>query len=371
MSQPRRSVASLREKVDSLKKAIDLRDLFMERYPGRFRRSGRWLYGRSPYRDDRHPSFAVNEDVYIDFATGEHGDEVDFVQREQGLSFIEAIQSLEARAGGVDFAPVQSAKLPKFSPSPSELPPAEWQDIMRAECRRASAYLFSAAPQAKQALRWLRERGLSGRTIRGAGLGFNPDWRRTRLRDSQTGQRVSIAPGILIPCMVDGALWAVHIRTLPGIPPYQSADGQALPKYLYARGSKAGALYNGDALFEGCDVLIVEGEFDALLAQQELGDRVVVVTSGSATNYLPKRWLDLMKLGRRVYSCFDNDEAGQRAADGIGELLGRQHQRLSLPQGKDITEYVVNYGGNLRVWWESELRRTSPDPVQQPLPGLL
>lgn len=370
MSQHRGRVSSLREKVDSLKKAIDLRDLFAERYPGRFRRSGRWLYGRSPYREDRHPSFAVNEDVFIDFATGESGDEVDFVQREEGVSFIEAVQSLEARAGGA-FSLPSSARLSQFSPSPSEPPPAEWQDIMRAECRRARAYLFSAAPMAKQALGWLHERGLSSRTIRAAGLGFNPDWRRTRLRDSQTGQRVSIAPGILIPASVDGALWAVHIRTLPGIAVHKTSDGQELPKYLYARGSKTGALYNGDALYEGCDVLIVEGEFDALLAQQELGDRAVVVTLGSATNRLPKRWLDLLKLGQRVYSCLDSDEAGQRATASIGALLGDQHQPLLLPLGKDITEYVVDHGGNLCDWWESELRRTAPDPVQQPLPGLL
>src|SRR4051812_38561679 len=96
---PNSGLSNLRSKLYHLKQTIDLRDLFSERYPGRFRRMGRWLIGPSPYREDNHPSFAVNEDVYIDFATGEHGDEIDFVRREQGASFVEAVATLEALAG--------------------------------------------------------------------------------------------------------------------------------------------------------------------------------------------------------------------------------------------------------------------------------
>lgn len=45
MAQKPRWSTALRDKVDTLKQAVDLRDLFLERYPDRFRRSGRWLYG--------------------------------------------------------------------------------------------------------------------------------------------------------------------------------------------------------------------------------------------------------------------------------------------------------------------------------------
>lgn len=353
--------ASIREKVDALKQTIDLRDLFLERYPGRFRRAGRWLYGPSPYRQDKHPSFAVNEDVFIDFATGERGDEVDFVRREQGASFVEAIEVLEARVGGV--ALPEGTAIPQWSPSPSEPPPAEWQVVMKAECRRAHAYLFSNAPDAQQALGWLQQRGLHQNSLHQAGIGYNPAWRRTQLRDFETGQRVSVAPGVLIPCFVDGALWAVHVRTLPEVQ-VGKADEADLPKYLYVRGSKASALYHGDALEAGCDVLMVEGEFDALLAQQELRKQVVVVTAGSAANPLPRRWLERLKSARRIYSCLDGDEAGQRATAGLSEILSDLHQPLWLPQGKDITEFVIDYGGNLGMWWRTETERFAPPLVQ-------
>ncbi len=351
---------SLRDKVELLKRSIDLRDLFQERYPGRFRRSGRWLYGTSPYRRDRKPSFAVNEDVFIDFATGERGDEVDFVMREQGISFREAIAVLELRAGGIALPP--AAHTPeRESSSPSEPPSAAWQDVMDAEYRRAHAYLFSHAPDAKAAMRWLNARGLKKQTLYQAGIGFNPAWRQTRLKERATGHAVSIAPGILIPCHADGALWSVHVRTLE-----PQSD---LPKYLYVRGSKTSGLYNGDAVSDGCTVLIVEGEFDALLAQQELGKQAVVVTIGSAANRLLLRWMERLQTARRVYICLDADEAGQRAAKGLADVLGKRQTLLSLPVGKDITEFVITHGGNLPLWWRLQLAQDEPKPVQLPLPG--
>lgn len=224
-----------------------------------------------------------------------------------------------------------------------------WQHIMRAEGRAAHAYLFSTAPDAKAAFRWLRERELSRDTLRTAGIGYNPDWRPTRLRNSDTGKALSIAPGIVIPCFVVGALWSVHVRTLP-----QWNAEAGLPKYLYVRGSKSSVLYNGDTLTDGCTALLVEGEFDALLAQQELGAAVVVVTLGSAANRLPRRWFDRLSRAQRVYSCLDQDEAGRRATAHLAEQFPGRHQALTLPQGKDITEFVITYHGDLRKWWRIE-----------------
>ncbi|MFN8529735.1 MAG: toprim domain-containing protein [Anaerolineae bacterium] len=350
---------SLRDKVDTLKRAVDLRELFQERYPGRFRRSGKWLYGSSPYRQDRKPSFAVNEDVFIDFATGERGDEVDFIMREQGVNFQQAVEMLEARAGGAPLAPKIRPVIDP-SASPNEPPPAVWQEIMLAECQRAHTALFSNTADAKAALKWLHARGLKNQTIYQAGLGFNPLWLQTRLKERESGRAISIAPGVLIPCQVDSALWSVHVRTL-------RVDDST--KYLYVRGSKTGGLYNGNAVTAGCTVLIVEGEFDALLAQQELGKQAVVVTIGSAANRLPLRWLERLRAAHRVYSCMDQDEAGQRAAVHLSEQLGEKHAALRLPAGKDITEFVVNHGGSLLNWWRLQITEHEPRPVQLSLPS--
>jgi DNA primase len=361
---------SLRDKVDRLKRAVDLRELFMERYPGRFRRSGRWLYGSSPYREDRHPSFAVNEDVFIDFATGEHGDEIDFLMVEQNLSFREAVDVLEARAGGISIPVSDHSSLSSFLTHPSEPPVSAWQVEMEAACRHAQAYLFSNAQDARVALDWLQKRGLKRNMLGRAGIGYNPTWKPTRLRERDTGKYVSIAPGILIPCRVDGVVWAVHVRILEeGLPVRPKGENRnPLPKYLYVRGSKTGVLYNGDALHDDCAVLIVEGEFDALLAQQELGNQAVVVTLGSAANRLPHRWLERLKAARQVFSCLDGDEAGARATAHLADRLGAQHHVLHLPAGKDITEFVIDHTGDLKTWWRLQTALYEPIPSQLPLP---
>ena len=47
---------------------------------------------RSPFRDDRHPSFSVtNDSVWHDFATGHGGDVVAFVKHAVGCGDAEAI----------------------------------------------------------------------------------------------------------------------------------------------------------------------------------------------------------------------------------------------------------------------------------------
>ena len=47
---------------------------------------------RSPFREDRHPSFSVSEDgqFWNDFGTGDHGDQIGFIATAEGISLKEA-----------------------------------------------------------------------------------------------------------------------------------------------------------------------------------------------------------------------------------------------------------------------------------------
>ncbi len=63
-----------------------------------------WQPGKScvaPFRQDRHPSFSVFADgrYWKDFATGEHGDAVDFIAKARGLTKPDAARELIALAG--------------------------------------------------------------------------------------------------------------------------------------------------------------------------------------------------------------------------------------------------------------------------------
>ena len=71
--------------------------------PGEPRRSC-----RSPFREDRHPSFSISQcgRFWYDHATGDHGDVVTFIQRAKVCSVPDAISLVRSLAGGVALPPV-------------------------------------------------------------------------------------------------------------------------------------------------------------------------------------------------------------------------------------------------------------------------
>lgn len=71
---------------------------------------------RSPFREDRRPSFSVSPDGqhWRDFGTGDHGDGVDFLARARGLSVPAAIADFRLLAG----VPLRPAHPPATPPTP-------------------------------------------------------------------------------------------------------------------------------------------------------------------------------------------------------------------------------------------------------------
>jgi DNA primase len=88
-----------------------------------------------------------------------------------------------------------------------------------------------------------------------------------------------------------------------------------------------------------------------MLAAQQLGERVTVVTLGSATNRLSRRLYEMLRTQKHIYTALDADEAGAEATARLARMLGKRHVPLALPSGKDITDYVVEHGGDLLGWF--------------------
>ncbi len=108
------------------------------------------------------------------------------------------------------------------------------------------------------------------------GLGYNP---RTVYDDGERwGQgsgRQWLPSGLVIPCWMGGELWYVKVRR---------DDPEARERYVCARGSrKRGVMYGVDGLGVG-DVIICEGELNALTLRQELGGVCGAVSVGDAGN---------------------------------------------------------------------------------------
>ena len=148
---------------------------------------------------------------------------------------------------------------------------------------------------------------------------------------------LTVPCGISIPWFVGQELWAVKVRRAAG-----------LPKYTQIAGGSAQSLYNAASLEGHETVLFVEGEFDALLAEQECARLVGVATLGSASGTLNSHWLPVLLHCRTILVVYDADEAGMKGATRL-QTLTKRARVVQVPWGKDITEFVLK-GGSVQQW---------------------
>lgn len=222
-------------------------------------------------------------------------------------------------------------------------PPAEaWQaevDKLLWGPSGAHGRLWDFDSDAIAARAYLEERRhLLPETIQRFALGYLP----ASITTGPMGWRAATSGAIVMPWHFDGQYWKVQYR----------AVGSDVPKEQRYRQKKGAGVdgglppFNGDAIDAAGVVLVVEGEMDAMLAQQVAPVGVAVVTWGSAS-IAPNGWAESLLEGRRVLLVFDADSAGQQAA-AKWEVLGK---RITLPAGKDIGDFADLHGVDaLRQW---------------------
>ena len=229
----------------------------------------------------------------------------------------------------------------------------------------AAAYYHDALADNEDAFSWLRgqERGLSVETIVEAQLGFaeagNGLFRELRqnqgfslkeiiatglIRENKsTGKFVdSLQNMVTIPYFVAGNCVGIRGRAFP----YDEKSGQ--PKYKTCGGTKS-RLFNSDAVWHTDEVVICEGEFDAL-ALGQIG--VPAVGVPGARNW-QEHWDGYMVDMRRLWLAFDPDKTGQDGAKKIKDRHGARVKEVTLHHnGKavDVTDWLV--GGHTLAEFE-------------------
>ena len=316
--------------VDALKANIDCRDL-IARDLGPGKRSSKAVLYRCPlpqHQDDK-PSFAVFADGWRCFGCGQYGDAIGWMTIYHHLTFQEACAYLSSSSSSL---PAPKQPIEKAQLSPDEPPTNDWQNAAWEVVERAEASLWST--QGAAALRYLQDqRHLTQQTIRSANLGFIPG------KTWKTIHDLNVAPGILIPWFAAGALWTLKIRR------FNSSQ-----KYTQVAGGSTCGLYGADLIRPYRPTLIVEGEFDALIGQQILGQWVNVVTTGAAGYALSRRWLDKINRTHPILVCLDNDLAGERGSEYLDRLLNKP-AIMQVPIGKDLTDFYEAAGAAaVRRW---------------------
>ena len=331
----------LTQAADDFKRATRITDLV----PG-LKKSANYHIGPCPFCGGRDRFNVKTTDDGIDLwicrqcGDGKYHDAVDFLMRRDGKSFAEVV--------GTSAPLIQSAR--KATPTPAAVPdlatpPAdEWQVPALVAAAECADYLRGGTADAASAMRYLTDRRrLMRTTLDDFMIGFNPAWR-------TVGDGGRLAPGITIPCMVDGQLWYVQVRTTA-----TARQAGKVDKYHALTGSKLGALFNADRLIGASAVFVVEGEFDSLTLNQNIPPEVCAVTMGSAGSLPSSTWLRYFAAVRDVLLLLDDDEAGRSALARWQKKLPRA-RAVRLPDGsKDVSDFKHG-GGNLVSWAASVLR---------------
>jgi hypothetical protein len=160
---------------------------------------------------------------------------------------------------------------------------------------------------------YLIKRGLKLETIQHFNLGF--------MADNQGGW-------IAIPYYEAGKLINFKFRSMP--------PGKEFKRVKDAKS----ALFNQDCLKSATEVLITEGEFDAIMCWQA-GIKNVVSGSTGCASFAPE-WIDQLDHLDKIYLWYDNDEKGNIASDELAPRLGLERCYFIREEGfKDANEYFT------------------------------
>lgn len=343
---------TLSERIESIKQRVNLQTIAAQTL-GEGKRSGKAVMYFSPFREDGdNASFAVYEDGFKDFGgSGDSGDQIEFVQRLLGLNFFEALDYLDGKRD--DTYTIRQAA------NRHEPPARDWQEAMQAFVEQAHQRLLNTPA----ALRYLQEeRGLPLAIIQRHKLGYNPDWMETGYRDEQG--RVKAAPGIVIPWMTNNVLYAVRIRTHQGALAEMMGQPQAtdLPKYMSIRGSRQSSGLFVSGVLTTSKVIVVEGEFDAMLLHAETSQTVITRGSAGDHNHIAPKWLNYMMTLVVIYTLLDADGAGQKATAALKQQLDNV-VALTLPTGKDVTEFKQQGGDLKQLIQQQTSEQAHPEPA--------
>lgn len=323
-----------------IKESYDLRRIVEQDLGQPPVRSGQAHLYKCPFHNERKGhSLVVWADGYRCFGKCDtSGDLFDWLMTYRRLSFSEALAAL-----GEDRDPVVKRETQPIMQSITTEPPSfEWQTAAREVVSIAEDALWSS--EGERALTYLLERGLSTKTIREARLGFVPG----DFREWREIAGLNVPCGIVLPWFAADALWAVKVRR---------AYGE--PKYVQIAGGSSHGLYNADRLHANQVALFCEGEFDALLVEQEAGCLVSPVTLGSAAARLTARWYGELVGHRTLLVAYDRDEAGRRGTERLLKLSPR-FKPMPLPDSKDITDFYLS-GGDLYTWIAAALPELQPE----------
>ncbi len=345
-----------RQSIEELNRVADIVDVvsgYVQLKPA----SGSFK-GLCPFHHEKTPSFHVSptKQLYHCFGCGAGGGVIDFVMRAENLDYVDALRFLADKYNIV----LQEEQTVR---SDEQARRHELRKRIYAINKAAARFYYDLfmSERGRPAQEYARRRGLSNSTINKFGIGYAPDsW--TALSDMLSEQGFSEfeveASGLVV--KKDGKKVFDRFRNRLMFPIIDvrgnviGFGGRAMDDGVkYLNSPESPVFHKGYNVFglnlakniglkEG--LILVEGYMDAVSLHQS---GIPNVVAGLGTALTPDQARLLKRYASEVYVCYDNDEAGQKAALRAIDILESEGNRIKVVQVagvKDPDEYMQKKG---------------------------
>ena len=337
--------------LDEIRDRADIVDLIGEYVD--LKRSGSNYMGLCPFHSEKTPSFSVSpsKSIFKCFGCGVGGDVITFIMKRENLNFPEAVEFLAEK---------YNVRLSEYKDENKEA--RDKRNRLYDINREAAMHFLNNLSSSQKAQKYLRDRGLSDKTIRAYGLGYSKDsW--TDLYDHLTklGYKeeelldlnlISKSKnGNYIDRFRDRVMFPIINRNNKVIAFGARGFGDAKPKYLNSRETpifhKGSNLFNMNIVSRESSrqrIILVEGYMD-VISLYNSGINYSVASLG--TSLTEDQAAIIKKMAKDIYICYDSDKAGINATSrAIDIFLSKscKPKIIELEGGLDPDDFIKKYG---------------------------
>ena len=345
--------------IEDIKSRIDLAELISS-YGIQVKHAGASAKACCPFHHEKTPSFNINsaKGFYHCFGCGESGDAIKFVQKQEGLTFVEAVKKLAEQCG---------VKIEE-----TEDPNAGLRKRLYALMAELAAFYRRCLLQAKEgeiAREYLKSRALDGAVAEDWGIGYAPNGVSNILR---WAEKYKYTPEEL------EAAGVIKAPTRPGDSGYHRFAGRLMfpvrdkqgrvvafsgrqlvekknsGKYVNSPETaifkKSNVLFGFDRASRAigkdshCEVIVCEGQIDCIRLHASGFANAV---AGQGTAFTDEHVRMLKRVASQAVLVYDDDAAGHKATiRSAGMLLAAEIpvRVVSLPDGDDPDSFLRTKG---------------------------
>ena len=357
------------EKIAEIRHRASIVEVIADYVP--LKKAGRNHMGLCPFHAEKSPSFTVSEEkgIYHCFGCHAGGSVFHFLMQYDHLSFPESVERVAHRYG-ITIEP--SARSGNSQES------GEREKLYRVNEQVAANYqkILFGHPEGRQALQYLKARGVDEATARKFMLGYAPQ-AGSGLLSLAKKESFSVNDALRLGLVGQRGPQQFYEKFFARVMfPIVNAAGkvvgfggrvmnQGMPKYLnssetplFHKGATLYGLYQAkEGIRQSDRVVVVEGYLDAI-ALAQYGVAYTVATLGTALTADHVRALS--RYTKNIIALFDGDDAGLKAAARSFEIFieaGMLGRAAFLPKGEDPDTFVRANG---KLALEAVLERAVP-----------